>query len=87
MGDLENIISILEAKVEIGQFEELSKFVYEAPQKVDRVDFLRLSDQVAEKANRLDVDQTLNSLHMNRGDQEKRLATIETQFDTTVRDM
>lgn len=62
MSDLENIISILEAKVEIGQFEELSKAVYEAPQKVDRVDFMRLADQVAEKANRLEVDHTFNGI-------------------------
>lgn len=36
MTDLENIISILEAKVEISQFEELARQVSESSQKVDR---------------------------------------------------
>ena len=36
MSDLENIISILEAKVEFGQFEELSRLVHESTNKVDR---------------------------------------------------
>ena len=56
MSDLEHIISILEAKVEIGQFEELARQVSAANNKVDRSDFHRLADQVAEKACRIEVD-------------------------------
>lgn len=44
MSDLENIISILEAKVEIGQFEDLARQVNESSQKVDRGDFHRLAE-------------------------------------------
>ena len=56
MSDLENIISILEAKVEISQFEELARQVNENSQKVDRQEFLRLAEQMAEKANRQEFD-------------------------------
>ena len=62
MTDLENIISILEAKVEIGQFEDLSRQVAESSNKVDRVDFHRLAETVAMKANRDEVDTAFNSL-------------------------
>ena len=44
MSDLENIISILEAKVEISQFEDLARQVNEGSQKVDRGDFHRLAE-------------------------------------------
>ena len=44
MTDLENIISILEAKVEIAHFEELAKQVQDSSLKVDRVEFHRLAD-------------------------------------------
>ena len=87
MSDLENIISILEAKVEIGQFEDLARQVNEGSQKVDRGDFHRLAEQVAEKANRHEIDQAFSSLQLSKSDQEKRLVTIETEFDTTVREM
>ena len=87
MSDLENIISILEAKVEIGQFEDLARQVNESSQKVDRGDFHRLAEQVAEKANRHEIDQAFSSLQLSKSDQEKRLVTIETEFDTTVREM
>ena len=56
MSDLENIISILESKVEVTSFEELVRQVNEGANKVDRADFHRLADQVAEKANRDEVD-------------------------------
>lgn len=56
MTDLENIISILEAKVEVSQLEDLARQVGECSQKVDRGDFHRLSDLVASKANRDEVD-------------------------------
>ena len=87
MTDLENIISILEAKVEISQFEDLARQVSESSQKVDRQEFLRLADQLAEKANRMEVDQTFGTLQLAKSDQEKRIVTMETAFDTTVREM
>lgn len=62
MTDLENIISILEAKVEISQFEDLARQVNESNQKVERQEFLRLAEQLAEKANRQEFDQAFSSL-------------------------
>ena len=44
MSDLENIISILEAKVEISQFEDLAMRVHEVNNKADRADLNRLAD-------------------------------------------
>ena len=87
MSDLENIISILEAKVEVGQFEELSRQVIDAGSKVNREDFIRLADQVSEKVNRSEIDQGFSSLTIAKGEHEKRLNQLETEFDTTVREI
>lgn len=44
MTDLENIISILESKAEVGQLDEIARRVSDASTKVDRLDFNRLAD-------------------------------------------
>ena len=56
MSDLENIISILEAKVEVSAFEDLAMRVGETAGKADRYDLQRLNDQIATKADRDEVD-------------------------------
>lgn len=84
MTDLENIISILESKVEIGPFEDLARRVHEQNAMVDRADFSRLADQVAEKAGRDELDQAFNNLQNAKSDQERRLAVLETEFDTSM---
>ena len=85
MTDLENIISILEAKVEVSQFEDLAMRIGDFQNKADRFDLNRLADQVASKANREDVDQTFGSLQLTRSEQEKRLAALENEIESTVR--
>ena len=85
MTDLENIISILEAKVEVSQFEDLAMRIGDVQNKADRFDLNRLADQVASKANREDVDQTFGSLQITRSEQEKRLAALENEIESTVR--
>ena len=44
MTDLENIISILEAKVEVSQFEDLAMRIGDVQNKADRFDLNRLAD-------------------------------------------
>ena len=44
MTDLENIISILEAKVEVSQFEDLAMRIEGIQGKADRFDLNRLAD-------------------------------------------
>lgn len=56
MTDLEGIISILESKAEIGQLDDLARQVSDVGNKVDRLDFNRLADQVAEKCGRDELD-------------------------------
>ena len=55
--DLDKICEILEAKVEVTQFDDLLRSVRDMGLKVDRTDFQKLSDQVAGKSNREEVDQ------------------------------
>lgn len=68
MSDLDNIVSILEAKVEISQFEELAMRIGDSSHKVDRADFHRLADQVAGKASRDEIDKVFNGLQMSKND-------------------
>ena len=49
--------------------------------KVDRADFMRVADQLAVKANREDVDQLFESLQLAKNDQEKRIMSLEKDFD------
>lgn len=51
------------------------------------MEFIRLADQVAEKASRGEVDQAFTSLQAARDGQERRIVTLETEFETTVREI
>ena len=44
VADIENIIAVLENKVEIGSFEELARQGADGPHKVERAEHLRLAD-------------------------------------------
>ena len=45
---------------------------------------MRVADQIALKANREDVDQLFESLQMSKNDQEKRILSLEKEFDASV---
>ena len=84
VADLENILSIIEAKAEAVQLDELARQVQLSGSKVDRSEFNRLADQVAAKSSREEVDSIFSSLQLAKSDQEKRLLSLETEFDSSV---
>ena len=55
--------------------------------KADRADLNRLAEQVAEKSNRLEVDQAFSNLHESKSDAEKRLTALEVEIESTMREV
>ena len=54
--DMEQICTILEGKLDSAVFDDISNKMYRIDDKVDRVEFNRIADQLVMKANREDVD-------------------------------
>lgn len=81
MTDLDKICGILEGKVDLTKLEEFSHEIKQSPLLVERSEFQRLASMMIKKADREDVDELFKSLQTSKTDQEKRILTLEKEFD------
>ena len=73
--------------MDAGLFEDMQGKIFKVDDKVDRVEFNRIADQLVMKANREDVDQLFESLQLSKNDQEKRILSLEKEFDASVSEL
>lgn len=78
---MEKLVGILEGKLDLARFDELTQELKHSQHFVDRGEFQRLSSALLKKAERDDVEELYKSLQTSKTDIDRRMIALEKDFD------